>query len=230
MSDKFHGGVKAGSIDVSIPVELRQSADSLEKTGVVAAGVTASYWRQGGSRTAITVADLVALTDAHSDGGWKEVDATNQPGIYRFDLPDAAVATGADWVVVSCKVAGTFVFHRQYTLESENAASLNTDIDAIKAKTDNLPSAVKKNTAFTAFPFTLVQNSDHVTFKTGATPSGFISKDGGAFAALTNSPVEIGNGAYKVDLTAAELNADKVILRFTAAGADDRLIPVFPKP
>lgn len=230
MSDRFHGAIKAGSIDVSIPVELRNTADSLEKTAVVASGVTASYWRQGGSRVAITVSDLAALTDAHSDGGWKEVDATNQPGLYRFDLPDAAVATGADWVVVSAKVAGAFVFHRVFALESENAASLNTDVDAIKAKTDTLPSAVKKNTAFTAFPFTLVQNSDHVTPKTGATPSGFVSKDGAAFAALTNSAVEIANGAYKVTLTAAELNADVVILRFTAAGADDRLVIILPKP
>lgn len=230
MADKYHGAVKAGSLDIEIVVELRNAADSLEKTLVVASGVTAFYRRQGGSPTSVAVSDLTALTDAHTDGGWKEYSSTNMKGLYRFDLPDAAIAIGADFVAVSLTVTGAFVFNRFYALESENAASLNTDVDAIKLKTDNLPSAVKKNTAFTAFPFFLVQNSDHVSPATGKTPSGFVSKDGGAFVALTNSPAEIGNGWYKVTLTAAELNADVVILRFTATGADDRSIPILTKP
>jgi len=45
---------------------------------------------------------LVARTiaQAYTAGGFAEVDATNMPGVYRLDLPDAALAVGADDVTV----------------------------------------------------------------------------------------------------------------------------------
>jgi len=51
--------------------------------------------------------------------------------------------------------------------------------------------------------------------------TGQISKDGGAFAALTNAVTEVGLGHYKVDITAAEMNANGITLVFQAAGARD---------
>lgn len=127
MSDKIQMGdsIKAGSTDVSIPVILRSTADNTEVTAKVYTDVTASYWRQGGTRTAITAATLAAVNSAHSDGGFKEVDATNQPGAYRFDLPDAAVATGADWVIVTIKVTGCYAFHVLFGLASKTVPDLN---------------------------------------------------------------------------------------------------------
>ena len=41
-----------------------------------------------------------------SSGGWVEVDATNQPGLYQFGIPDAALASGADAVTIGFKVSG----------------------------------------------------------------------------------------------------------------------------
>lgn len=116
MSDKLQGGVLAGSVDVSWGVVLRKSADSLEQTGKVAADMTLSYWRQGGTRTAVTASDLAAVNSAHSDGGVKEVDSTNMPGTYRVDWPDAAFATGADWVQIAVKVASTFIYNERIPL------------------------------------------------------------------------------------------------------------------
>lgn len=98
MTDLFSGGIKPGSASVSIPVLLTKSADGTELTGVAYSSVTASYWRQGGTRTAITPSALGSVNAAWSSGGWAEVDATNMPGLYRLDVPDAALATGADWV------------------------------------------------------------------------------------------------------------------------------------
>lgn len=118
MSDRWSEGIRAGSTDVSIPVLLRDVDDNLEVTGKVFGDVTASYWRQGGVRTAISAITLAAVDSAHADGGFKEVDATNQAGLYRFDLPDAVVASGADWVVVTIKVSGCFVFHERFPLTS----------------------------------------------------------------------------------------------------------------
>lgn len=79
---------------------------------------------------------------------------------------------------------------------------------------------VAKNVAYSNFTFSMVDSTDGQTLETGLTVSGTISKDGGAFAALTNAVSEIGTtGRYKVDLTAAEMNADEVYLAFTATGA-----------
>ncbi len=108
MSDKFldPGTIKAGTTSVSMLVKIVDGTTGLGITGLAAAGVTAaSYWRQGGLRTAITLSDLAAVNSAYSSGGWKEVDATNMLGIYRLDLPDAALATGADWVAIHVHVA-----------------------------------------------------------------------------------------------------------------------------
>lgn len=48
--------------------------------------------------------------------------------------------------------------------------------------------------------------------------SRLISKDDGAFNTTTNAPTEIGNGWYKITLTATEMNADKIILFFRISG------------
>ncbi len=76
------------------------------KTGIAfnAASFTAYYVRPLGSATAITLATQT-VTGAWSSGGWVEVDATNLPGIYRFDIPNAVFATGVDHAVVMLKGA-----------------------------------------------------------------------------------------------------------------------------
>ena len=116
MSEKLQGGVLAGSVDLSIPVILRSTTDNTAVTGKAFGDVTASYWRQGGIRVDIPAITLAAVNSTHADGGFKEVDSTNMPGTYRFDLSDAAIATGADWVVASIKVAGCYIFFQMLNL------------------------------------------------------------------------------------------------------------------
>ena len=67
-------------------------------------GGSASYMRQGAARTDLTLVTQTAA-GAHTDGGFVQVDATNMPGVYRCDYPDAAFATGVDEVVLSIVVA-----------------------------------------------------------------------------------------------------------------------------
>jgi len=116
MTEKLQGGVLAGSVDFSMPVVLRSTTDNTEVTGKAFGDVTGSYWRQGGIRVDIPAVTLAAVGSAHADGGFKEVDAVNMPGLYRFDLPDAAIATGADWVVITVQVAGCYVFFQMLSL------------------------------------------------------------------------------------------------------------------
>ena len=140
MSDKYAGGIKAGSTSVSGVFTLAATLDSTAVTGKVAADLTCSYLRQGGVRVAITPSDLAAANSAYSSGGVKEIDATNMPGLYRIDFPDAALATGADWVVFTVKEATSFVFYERFALETKGSSENNTIVAAIKAKTDLLVS------------------------------------------------------------------------------------------
>jgi hypothetical protein len=135
MADKLISlSVRAGSTDVSIPVLLRNVANNVETTGVAHSAVTGSYWRQGSTITTITMASLAAIDAAHADGGWREADSTNKPGVYRFDIPDAAFASGADWVVVTAKVANSFIYTTCYSL-----TTIGTDLTNILAR---LPAAL----------------------------------------------------------------------------------------
>ena len=108
MSDKFltTGAIHAGTTSVSIFFELEDTTTGAPTTGKVAADMTCSYWRQGGLRVAITPTNLVGVDSAYSSGGVKEVDATNMPGTYRLDVPDAALIAGADWAMFQVKVSG----------------------------------------------------------------------------------------------------------------------------
>ena len=95
------------------------------KTGIAfnAAGLTAYYVRPAGSATPITLATQT-VTGAWSSGGWVEVDATNLPGIYRFDIPNAVFATGVDHAVVMLKGAsGMAPVSLEYQLVGFNPAT-----------------------------------------------------------------------------------------------------------
>lgn len=95
--------ILAGATSQTIYVEILDSTSTTggRLTGLVynSAGLTAYYALNRGSATVITLATLAAANSAYSSGGFKEVDATNMKGIYRLDLPDAAVATGPNVVI-----------------------------------------------------------------------------------------------------------------------------------
>lgn len=101
--------VHKGATSQSVYLSILDSTSTTggRKTGLAfnTASLTAYYVRNGGSATSITLATLAAANSAWSSGGFKEVDSTNSPGIYRLDIPDAALASGVDSVVVSLKGA-----------------------------------------------------------------------------------------------------------------------------
>ena len=93
-----------GSTDQSVVIRIVDSVDGTPETGVVynTSGIDLWYRREGAAKTSITEATLSALTDAHSDGGILHIG----DGYYRLDLPDAAVASGANGVTVGGTVTG----------------------------------------------------------------------------------------------------------------------------
>ena len=67
----------------------------------------------------------------------------------------------------------------------------------------------------------MADSSDHVTGKTGLTLSVEISKDGGAFASISPTVTERGNGWYSLALTEADTDTvGDLVVRCTATGAD----------
>lgn len=73
--------------------------------GLLATNLTAYYTRveddNDVNAVVITLSDLTGTGTVHTDGGLEEIDATNMPGWYRLDLPDAIFATGASHAGVS---------------------------------------------------------------------------------------------------------------------------------
>lgn len=100
------------------------------------------------------------------------------------------------------------------------------EIDGIKAKTDNLPHSIKKNTAVAKFKLVMLDAT------TGNPAAGFSITAtrkldaGGAWVAMPGSGaiVDNGSGVYSIDIAAADTNGDTGVWRFTAPGAEITLI------
>jgi len=143
-------------------------------------------------------------------------------GLYYLDYSFASLGAYVGLFYENAVAKTTGVFR-----VTELASEAGGNIAAIKAKTDNLPSAMAKNVAKPNFAFYMVLATDHSTPATGKTVTAEISKDGAAFGACSNSAGEVGSGLYKISLTQAEMNADFIALKFTASGCDTRLV-AFP--
>lgn len=69
--------------------------------------------------------------------------------------------------------------------------------------------------------FFMVDSSDHITGKTGLSPTVTISKNGGSFASPSGSITEIGNGLYKIAGNATDSGTvGELWIHATATGAD----------
>jgi len=112
--------VSPGTTDVSIDIRAMTSAGAA-LTGKVAADFTLWY-RRDGAKVPISLSDLSALTDDHSDGGVKEIS----DGWYRLDLPDAACAAGANRVAIGGSVSGGVVLSAPIPIDSTWIASSRT--------------------------------------------------------------------------------------------------------
>jgi len=155
------------------------------------------------------------------------VDATKHPGLYQIGIPNAALASGADSVVLQL-----------FGVTNMAPVLLEIELTAVNNQNGNNfglaylpqgPTQVKKNQAIAAFPFPMF-NSATGTPQTGLTVSASRSIDGGAFAACANAPVEIANGFYSIALAAADTNGQCIAFRFYASGAQDTPYTLVTQP
>lgn len=90
-------------------------------------------------------------------------------------------------------------------------------------------STIKKNAIVSGFSFVMTDNTTHNP-RTGLTVSANRSIDGAAFAPCVNNVTEISNGIYTINLAAADVNGNNIMLRFVAASADDQDLLLITNP
>lgn len=127
--------VVKGSTNRSLTLRMADSSDGTPETGVDSStlGLDVWYHREGAAKVSLTESDLSTLADAHSDGGLLHIS----DGEYRVDFPDAAFASGAQYVDVGWGATGMVGFGgrvRLVDLDIESAA-IASDVAAIHSQT-----------------------------------------------------------------------------------------------
>jgi hypothetical protein len=204
--DGAHGGTAASLTLESVRVAPTSDKEAVKITGY-AGGTTSAYRIIAGGKNGI----LVNATG--DDAVHLETSEANSAGL---NLVGGASSGGMAGSVIG-NITGNLTGNITGNITGDFTGNLSTSLAVLEADT---PGRVTKNTALAAFPFKMVLSSDHATAATGLTVTATRSLDGAAFAACANAVSEISNGWYKIDLAAADLNANTVALRFSAATAD----------
>ena len=93
-----------------------------------------------------------------------------------------------------------------------------------------ITTVLKKNQALAKYQFLMTDSTTHNP-ATGKTVTVTRSIDGAAYAATTaGTATEVANGTYYIDLSAADLNGNVVVLRATATGCDELFITFTMEP
>ncbi len=147
---------------------------------------------------------------------------TNLPSIPANWLTATGIATSA---FTAAKFATACLIAAKFGAGAIDAAALNAD--AVQKIADKL--VPKINTAYDDIVFPMVDDTDHITRKTGLTVTVTVIIDDAAPVAGTGTgPAEIGStGLYQYDASAADMNGTKLTFIFTTVGdADDTEIGI----
>lgn len=95
-------GATSQSVNIFIQNNSVTTGAGLTGLAYNTASLIAYYTFSGANTTAtiISLATLAAVNSTYSSGGFKEIDATHMPGLYRLDIPNAALAASNGQSVV----------------------------------------------------------------------------------------------------------------------------------
>jgi hypothetical protein len=200
----YQGSIVKGSVDKSVRVQIVDSTDGTPETGVVfnTSGIDLWYRRQGAAVVSITEASLATLATAHTDGGFLHISH----GLYRLDLPDAAFATGADYVEFGGTVTGMIV------------------IPGVIQLTE--PTPFQRGVARPNFAFQMLLSATDLP-ATGKTVAVAYAHDGSSTYTSIGNATEMANGAYEIDLSSTVMNASSINLRMTNVDCHERNVTIF---
>lgn len=170
--------------------------------------------------TGTVTATVPTLTTNVNVGSWAghAVVTPNINGIPVVDVTDwlgTAVTSNAGVPLVDVSaITGTVT-------ATVVGGTISTVTNPVSISTGQL--TVKRDTALAGFTFPMY-NGTTGNLQTGLTVACMLSIDGGVLQSSTNGVTEIGNGIYKLNLAAADLNGTVIILVFTATAASATVI------
>lgn len=176
--------------------------------------------------------DTGVLTDADSAPAYRIYEDETSTAILTgtMALLDTANTTGFYTESIACSVANGFEAGKTYTIYITATVDSDTGGIAYAFKAVSGSFAPTKGVELAAFMFMMVDATDYATPETGVTVTATISKDGGAFASCSNSVTEVSGGWYRITLTAAEMAADSIALKFTGTGCAQRNVAFRTQP
>lgn len=211
--------IKAGKTDQTIDVFIQNSTSTggAGLTGLAfdSAGLSC-YYRKGatGAATALTLATLATIGTAHADGGFKEIDATTMPGLYRLDLSDTIVASvGAVSLMLkgATNMAPTVV---ELAIVANDPEVAGTDVNVVTVLGETPETSAQIATAVrTEMDSSSTKLSSILTdtAEIGAAGAGLTAITGKLPAALVSGRIDASVGAMAANtLTASALATDAV--------------------
>lgn len=171
-------------------------------TGLVynSGSLTAYYVRPLATPVAISLITQT-VTGAYSSGGFVAVDGTNMPGLYRVDIPDAALAVGVPGVVVMLKGAANMapsLLEIQLVVQDPNATLASVDVtnwkgSAAPAMTGDAFARLgtPAGASVSADVAAIKSDSGAIKTKTDYLPSATAGAAGGVFIAGSNAATTV---------------------------------------
>ncbi len=130
--------VTIGQVDYTVFVLISLTTGA-PATGLTNTDIDIAYGRvetdNDVTTSDVTPASLSALTDAHSDWGFKEVSSGDHPGLYRLDIADAVFASGAwESMVTITDASGTdfYAVNLGFRLVGQDKTSSTVDSNVTK--------------------------------------------------------------------------------------------------
>lgn len=132
--------IKKGTTSKLIQIFILDTSqeDGSGLTGLVhnSAGLTAYYIREGSASTSV-ISLVTAAVGTWASGGFKEVDATNMPGVYEMGIPNACLASGAEQVIIFLKGATKMVnLPMEIQLDDNTVKDVYDSLTAVKKSID----------------------------------------------------------------------------------------------
>ena len=121
--------VLPGSEDVSVIIPLVDPTTNGPNTGITINTLEMAYTRRGAATQTSGATALATVATGHTDNYAFEQSATNAPGDYRFDFPDAAFAAGVDQVQLTVLDGNGVVIGRlAVSLAQVDIGAINGDL------------------------------------------------------------------------------------------------------
>lgn len=216
--------ITKGATSQILPISIYDSSSTTggKLSGLVfnSAGLTGFYNRSGAAGTAVAISLATATKGTWATGGFVAIDGTNMPGDYELHIPNAALTSGADTVMIQLKGAANMVpvnvLVWLQAVDAQNATTMGlTNLDATVS---SRMATYTQPTGFLAATFpTTVASTTNITAGTVTTATNVTTLNG--IAANVITAASIADGAIDNATFAADTGKQTIRSNTAQAGA-----------